>query len=73
MDIEKAKQMMADAIKAMLECGEYKVTQTVGTRTDVGGQVENVICLIFGPSKDVLDVIAARIENASLDERVRDQ
>lgn len=54
----------------MIECGQYQTAQVVATRTNVAGQPENVTCLIFGRSPDVLDAVAARIGDVSIDERV---
>lgn len=70
MDAEKAKELMAQAIQAMLDCGEYKAAHVVTARTMVQGQLENVTCLIFGNSADVLSVISSRVVDASIEEKI---
>ena len=70
MDIETAQQMMAAATKAMLECGLYQAVRTVTTNTRIGGQNEDVTCVIFSRTPAALDAIATRVEETSLDERV---
>lgn len=70
MDTEKTQQMMATAIQATLECGQYQAAKTIMTKTLVAGESENVTCLIFGRSESVLDVIAERVNIASTHERL---
>ncbi len=70
MGIEKAQQLMATAVQATLECGEYQAAKTIMTKTLVAGESENVTCLIFGRSQGVLDVIAERVGVASTYERL---
>ncbi|AQH05760.1 hypothetical protein A9R05_42855 (plasmid) [Burkholderia sp. KK1] len=64
MDIEKAQQMMATAVKATLECGQYQAAKTIMTQALVAGKSESATCLIFGRSESVLDAIAERVNVA---------
>lgn len=57
---EKAKELMAEAIKAMLDCGQFKAAHTAAMRTQVKGQYVNVTCVFFGESVAALEAIADR-------------
>lgn len=68
MDRETAQNMMANAIKALLECGHFEAAQAIMVRTIVCGEIENVSCMMFGRSLDVLGAITSRLEHVSLAE-----
>lgn len=69
---EKAQEMMAEAIKAMLDCGLFKAAQTYAIRTQVAGQTVDVTCLFFGTSADVLKVVAERASDPSTHVSIND-
>lgn len=63
---EKAQKMMAEAIKAMMDCGQFKVAHTVAMRTQVQGRPVNATCLLFGDSLEDLEAIANRAVTPSM-------
>lgn len=70
MDIENAQRLLATAVKATLACEQHQAAKTIMTKTLVAGESESVTCLIFGRSESVLDVIADRVNVASIHERL---
>lgn len=70
MDIENAQQLMADAVKATLACGQHQAAKAFITKALVADESENVTCLIFGSSEEVLDVIARRVSATAFCERL---
>lgn len=61
MEVEKAQKMVADAIRAMIDCGQFQASHAVATRALVRGQMESVTYLIYGRSPDVLEVVASEL------------
>lgn len=58
---EKAMQMLADGILAMVEVGEMKCAQSTIFRTEVLGKTVTASCVMFADSQDVLTALSTRL------------
>jgi hypothetical protein len=56
-------------IEGMLATGQYKAWRTAKVRSNVGGEMENVMCLIFASTEQVAEVVEARIGEPTMAER----
>ena len=70
MDVQKAQQLMTEAIHAMVACGQFKTAQMTAVRTMVSGKPEDVTCIFFGSSEDVLEAMTTRVTGPSYEERI---
>lgn len=68
--LEKAQKLMQEAVHAMLECKQYKCAHVTAIRTQVEGQQEDVMCVFFGGSEEVLASMATRVMDSSIEERI---
>ena len=70
MDRQTARKMMEEAVKALIDCGQYKVVQATAIRSPIHGKQETVFAILFGDSEDVLQVFGQRLADVTLDEKI---
>lgn len=58
---EKAAQMLAEGIAAMVEVGEMKYAQSTVFRTEVLGKNVTASCVMFADSQEVLTALSTRL------------